>query len=115
MGATVLDPGVPADDGLRVYAHCQRDVPGGVTLLAINTDRDNPRTLTLPEPGRRHTLTADPLDSKTVKLNGTELELGPDDALPNLSGAPIGAGDVTLDPATITFLTIPGAGNPTCR
>lgn len=115
MGTTVLDPGVPADGGLRVYAHCQPNTPGGVTLLAINTDRDNPQTLTVPDGAQRYTLTADPLDSKTVKLNGTVLELGADDSLPELTGDPIEAGEVSLDPATITFLTIPDAGNTACQ
>ncbi len=114
MGTTVLDPAAPADNGLRVYAHCQSDTPGGVTLLAINTDRDSPHTLTLPDQAQRYTLAADPLDSTAVELNGAALELGPADSLPQLTGAPIEAGEVTLGPATITFLTIPGAGNPAC-
>ncbi|GAA1228724.1 hypothetical protein GCM10009632_55560 [Mycolicibacterium alvei] len=115
MGSTVLDPGVPADNGLRVYAHCQPDTPGGVTLLAINTDRDHRHTLTLPDQAQRYTLTADPLDSKTVKLNGTVLELGPGDSLPELTGTPTEAGQIDLDPATITFLTTPGAGHTACE
>ena len=39
MGTTVLDPGLPIQAGLHVYAHCRRGMPGGVTLLVINTDR----------------------------------------------------------------------------
>lgn len=114
MGATVLDPGIPADNGLRVYAHCQPDAPGGVSVLAINTDRANAHSLVLPAAAQRYTLAADPLDAKTVELNGTVLQLGPGDALPTLTGAPIDAGEVGLDPATITFLTISGAGNTAC-
>ncbi len=115
MGVTVLDSGVPADSGLRVYVHCQRDTPGGVTVLAINTDRDTSHQLTLPQAAQRYTLSAHPLDSMTVALNGTVLELGPDDSLPQLAGAPIEAGEVRLEPATITFLAIAGAGNTACR
>ncbi|ULN53934.1 hypothetical protein [Mycolicibacillus parakoreensis] len=114
MGTVVLDPAVPADDGLRVYAHCHADTADAVTVVAINTDRDNAHTLTLPQPAQRYTLAASPLDSTTVELNGTVLQLGPGDALPALTGAPIDAGDVVLDPATITFLAVAGADNSAC-
>ena len=41
MGTTVLDPGPsPASANLHLYAHCLRDQPGGVALLAINADKD---------------------------------------------------------------------------
>ena len=39
-GNTVLDPGVPDQAGSLVYAHCQRGMPDGVSLLIINTDRE---------------------------------------------------------------------------
>jgi hypothetical protein len=47
-----------------------------------------------------------------VRLKGQPVALGPGDALPALSGAQTDAGDLTLAPATITFWTIPTAGNP---
>lgn len=115
MGSTVLDPGVPAPDGLRVYAHCQHGVPGGVTLLAINTDRSNPRSLTLPASAQRYTLSADRLEAKTVTLNGHVLKLGRGDTLPTLTGVAAAPGELLLEPATITFLAVPTAGNPGCR
>jgi heparanase len=40
MGATVLKPGPSPVPSLHLYAHCLRDTPGGVALLAINTDRN---------------------------------------------------------------------------
>ena len=39
MGATVLDSGIPIQQGLHVYAHYLREVNGGVALLVINNDR----------------------------------------------------------------------------
>lgn len=115
MGPTVLDTGVPIQQGLHLYAHCLPGSAGGVSLLAINNDRSTAHALMLPIAAQRYTLDAAPLDSKTVRLNGQPLALGPDDALPTLVGAPIGAGEVTLSPATITFVTIPTAANPACR
>jgi heparanase len=116
MGTSVLDPGVPAQSGLHVYAHSLRGRPGGVALLVINTDRSAPRTLHIPVGGERYTLSAPgDLQSKRVQLNGTELKLGTDDELPNLAGARTDPGDLRFDPATITFLALPGASNKDSR
>jgi len=114
MGPTVLDSGEPIQQGLHLYAHCQPGTPGGVSLLAINNDRTTDRRLHLPAAAERYTLAADNLEARTVKLNGQPLSLGPADALPKLSGIPTAAGETTLAPATITFLTIPTAANPAC-
>ncbi len=38
MGTTVLDAGRSPVPSLHLYAHCLRDHPGGVALLAINAD-----------------------------------------------------------------------------
>ena len=48
MGTTVLDAGVPIQSGFHVYAHCQRDMPGGVSVLVINADRNAPNSIVLP-------------------------------------------------------------------
>jgi uncharacterized membrane protein YkvA (DUF1232 family) len=115
MGPMVLESGVPVELGLHVYAHCQRQVSGGVTLLVINNDRDAARTLTLPARSERYTLDAAELQDIAVRLNGRTLS--PEDvSLPAaLAGAKTAAGTLTFAPATITFLAIPGAGNGACR
>jgi hypothetical protein len=115
MGTTVLDAGLPLQSGLHVYAHCQRDKSGGVTLLVINTDRDAPHTLMLPTASVLYALdAANPLDAQ-VRVNGTTLALGAGDTLPFMPGAPTPAGLVTFAQATITFVAIPEAGNNACR
>src|SRR5665213_1757133 len=38
MGSIVLDPGTSPSASLHLYAHCLREMPGGVVLLAINAD-----------------------------------------------------------------------------
>src|ERR1700720_7405 len=115
MGTTVLDAGVPSQSGLHVYAHCQSGRPGGVALLAINTDRDAPHTLMLPTASVRYTLDAANLLDERIRLNGHPLELSTSDELPTLEGAPMTANAVTFAPATITFLAIPEAENDACR
>jgi hypothetical protein len=114
MGRTVLDPGADVP-GLRLYAHCMRAHHGGVVVLAINTDKTASRTVELPTAAERYTLTAKELTAKVVQLNGVDLKLGPDDALPALTGAPEKAGHLVLAPASITFLTFPLPANASCR
>jgi heparanase 1 len=87
---------------------------GGVSLLAINNDRNDTRTLTVPTAEQRYTLDADRLDDRTVRLNGQPLALGAGDSLPDLTGTPTEAGEVTLAPATSRFLILPAAANPHC-
>src|SRR5665213_2303936 len=106
MGTTVLDPGVTNGAGLHVYAQCLRGTPGGVALLAINTDKTASRTLTIPMAGERYTLSSDRLEGTRVQLNGTDLALGANDDLPSLAGVKAAAGAITLAPATITFLAL---------
>ena len=43
MGTTVLDAGPSPSENLHLYAQCLRGKPGGVTLLAINADREAAR------------------------------------------------------------------------
>jgi Glycosyl hydrolase family 79, N-terminal domain len=115
MGGVVLDPGVPVQAGLHVYAHCQRGTPGGVSLLILNVDRSAPHALTLPAASERYTLDAAALQDTTVRLNGLPLRLDPQENLPRMAGVRTAAGTLTFAPATITFLTIPSAANEACR
>ena len=114
MGTTVLDPGPSSSPGSYLYAHCLRGKPGGVVLLAINTDRAASTKLALPTAARRYTLTAVHLTDTRVRLNGNELKLGAHDALPPLKAEPVSPGRIDLAPASITFLAIPDVANPAC-
>ncbi|NOJ44357.1 hypothetical protein HCN58_33245 [Bradyrhizobium sp. WSM 1791] len=111
MGTTVLDAGV--HNGMHLYAHCRRGMRGAVTLLAINTDRTTAAMLRLPAASERYTLSADHLESASVKLNGTVLDLGPNDDLPQVS-AVTSPGSIEIGPATIVFLTVADAKNAAC-
>jgi hypothetical protein len=115
MGAIVLDSGVPVEAGLHVYGHCQRGTPGGVALLVINTDRIASHPLTLAKPSERYTFDAASLSAPIVRLNGATLGLDDKDDLPPIAGARTAAGALSFAPATISFLTIPGAGNSACQ
>jgi heparanase 1 len=114
MGSTVLDAGISIAAGQHVYAHCQRDRPGGVTLLVVNND-SNTHVLETPLAGKRYTLSAEPLESGDVKLNGRVLKLNEGDDISPLEGVAAAVGPVEFAPATITFLTLEGAANENCR
>ncbi len=90
MGTTVLEAGVPLQYGLHAYAHCLRDVPGGVALLVIEDEKDGARAMRVPMAGVRYTMSAVVLDSGRVMLNGKELGLRRGDALPAMVGVRVG-------------------------
>jgi hypothetical protein len=113
VGARVLDAGVPSPAGIHLYAHCLRNVAGGVVLLAINTDSSRTHSINIGAPSERYTLSGE-LDSITPKLNGAELTLLPNDELPLLTGVAMSPGLITFAPASITFLAIPQANNSAC-
>jgi hypothetical protein len=114
MGTVVLDAG-PSREGLHIYAHCLRGHPGGVALLAINNSRTATSAARIAGPSERYTISADTLQSKSVKLNGKSLQLRADDELPQMAGVSEPAGRVSFAPATITFLTVSTAGNAQCN
>jgi heparanase len=115
MGSTVLDAGVPLQAGLHVYAHCQRGMRGGVSLLVINTNRAASHELMLANVAQRYTLDAIDLNRTEIRLNGGTLGLDASGGLPTIEGVLVSAGLARFDPATITFLTVPAAANSACR
>jgi len=114
MGPIALNPGTAGQDGLHVYAHCDPERPGGVTVLAINA-ADRQQTLTIPLAARRYTLQASHLRSGTVQLNGTTLSLRENDAFPEIAGVPTTAEAVVFAAHSITFVAIANAANPACH
>jgi hypothetical protein len=115
MGTTVLKPNTSPARGLQLYAHCLREVPGGVALLAINTDRNNSQTLTVSAPSEQYMMTASKLEETRVALNGKELKLEADDSIPQLAGVPTPSGQINLAPASVTFLAMREAHNASCH
>ncbi|MCL4673537.1 MAG: hypothetical protein KJZ64_11510 [Sphingomonadaceae bacterium] len=113
MGTKILDAG-PIQPGLHVYAHCQRGVTGGVTLLAINLEGEATK-LQLSGPVDLYTLTAPELQSRKVLLNGTPIELGPHDTVPETVPVRVTSGTISLAPTSISFIALPKASNKSCR
>lgn len=114
MGSTVLYPGVETENS-NVYAHCHRTLQGAVTVLAINIQQDTPKTLNIDSAGKIYTLTQAREGPQAAALNGKTLALGVGDTFPALEGEPVSAGEVTLEPASISFIEIPRSNNPDCQ
>ena len=112
MGTKVLDAG-PNRPGLHLYAHCQRGVSGGVTLLAINLE-SAPKTLRIGRGAQIYALTNPDMQSKTVLLNGKVLALDPAGALPATPASAVKGNRVTLAPTSVNFVTLPHARNAAC-
>jgi Glycosyl hydrolase family 79, N-terminal domain len=115
MSPTVLESGVPIREGLHLYAHCLRGTPGGVALLAINNSQTRPTSIVLPNGGDRYTLSARDLEATQVQLSGEVLKLSAGDEFPTLKSIHVSAGTVELQPASISFLAVLKADNPSCR
>jgi hypothetical protein len=60
-------------------------------------------------------MTAANLEDTRVDLNGKELKLEGDDSIPRIAGVATPAGNITLPPASITFLAIRNAHNASCH
>ncbi len=85
-----------------------------MTILALNLDRKAARTFTVSGDSERYTLSARNLEGTEVQMNGHPLKLGDNDFLPELRGVPAHSGQISLPPASITFLVFRQAHNKSC-
>jgi hypothetical protein len=115
MGNVVLDPGVPKDDSVRIYAQCAKEEKGSVALVALNTDTQQGHELVLPLSATRFTLTSPNLTSGEALLNGVALKAEPDGSIAPLKSEKVSAGTVQLPPVSVTFLTLASAHNKSCE
>ena len=115
MGTTVLDAGSAKAAKVHIYAHCMKGHAGGVTVLALNLDREAAQEIEIAGKSTRYTLTAPELMSRSVELNGKALALAVNGDVPTLVGIPFAGGKVPLPPASISFFSVAGAGNSACK
>ena len=115
MGTRVLDPMLKADPTIRVYAHCAVQGHGAVALLVINTDQESQVKVQLPLSAVQYTLTSDSLESRSVKLNGTELTAPVDGIPPPFKELSVPHGELNLPARSISFLLFPHAKNSNCE
>ncbi len=107
MGTEVYEAGNGAP-GVYLFAHNTKGHEGGITLLVINTSK-KARPIHIPADAEQYTLTSKEIEGTSVMLNGTELKLTPDNALPAINGKAIKSGKVELPATSISFITFKNA------
>jgi len=108
MGSTVLST-QSNNISVRVYAHCTRGVPGGVTLAWMNLGAEREidahelgeAEMWVLTPGKKMHRAVSGLQSQQVLLNGKLVELRPGPSLPDLDG--VVAARLVLPRATYGF------------
>lgn len=112
MDRTVLaSPASPSPD-VRLYAQCLRGTSGGVALLAINIGDEG---VTLPVGGeaKAWVMAGEPVDTRSVMVNGTVPSLDERGEIIGLEGAPLD-GELPLGGQSIAFVAVADAANPAC-
>jgi hypothetical protein len=104
MGTKVYDTGLSVE-GLDVFVHNLKGSSNGYGILIVNP-KDAASTITIPVRAEKYLLTADSLQSKTMRLNGKELKLAAGETLPTIKGEKIAAGGVKLPPHSMMFLAL---------
>lgn len=113
MGSTVLASPMSPSPDVRVYAHSLRDAPGGVGLVVLNTGAA-PQQIAVGSKAMGWTMSGEPLDTRTVTINGRTPEIDARGDISGLDGASI-TGPLQLPGQSITFIAVPEADNPACR
>ena len=106
MGTTVYASGEAIREGAHVFAHSRADGKEGVAYLVINNSWTETTTVELPKKAEVYALTGNGgMRSRTMLLNGNELVLGENDALPALCGV-TAEGEVEVAPGGCTFIVM---------
>ena len=107
MGNTVYTSGEAIRPGAHVYAHSRADGKPGYAYLVINTSWTESTAVELPKEAEVYALTGNGrMRSRTMLLNGRELVLGEEDALPALDGMTVPAGKLEVAPGSCTFILL---------
>ncbi|MGN0998383.1 MAG: beta-glucuronidase [Faecousia sp.] len=106
MGSTVYASGEEIREGAHVYAHSRKDGQEGYVYLVINNSKAV-TTVELPKAAEVYALTGNgKLRSRTMCLNGKELLLGEQDALPAMDAVRVPAGTLEVQPGGCTFIVL---------
>ena len=106
MGTTVYDTKEEIREGAHVFAHSRRDGKDGIAYLVINNSETEATTLELPKTAEVYKLSCDTLRGTVMKLNGKELVLGENNALPDMSPVTAEAGELVVGPTEIAFVVM---------
>jgi hypothetical protein len=106
MGKTCYATGAANEEGAHIYCHSRKDGKDGCVYLVINNSWTETTTVELPGAAQVYALTGkNGIRSRTMCLNGEELVLGQNDALPELKGAEA-SGKLEIAPGGCTFIVL---------
>jgi len=106
MGDTVYASGEKIREGAHVFAHSRKDGKPGYVYLVINNSWTETTTVELPKTAEVYALTGNGnMRSRTMLLNGKELVLGENDALPELTGVTM-EDTIDIAPGGCTFIVL---------
>ena len=106
MGQTAYDSGIAIEEGKHVYCHSRKDGKEGLVYLVINNSWTEETAVELPKEAEVYVLAGkDGLRSRTMTLNGKELKLGENDALPCLCGEKA-EGTLQIAPGGCAFIVL---------
>jgi heparanase len=103
MGTKVFEAGI-LTEGVDIFAHSLKNSSKGIVVLIVNP-KESGYSIEIPNKAVKYLLTAEELQTKTIKLNGEVLKLTSDETLPSIKGEKIKAGEVQLPPQSILFLS----------
>ena len=113
MGSTVLaSPKSPSPD-VRIYAHCLAGHKGGVGLTVLNTSATS-QSITVGMSTQSWVMTASPLDSKAVEINGNKPQISDSGKLTGLDAIATKR-ELNIPPKSIAFVAAKGADNSICQ
>lgn len=102
MGTSVFDT-EKSEEGPDIFIHNLKNSSGGHAVMIVNP-RDDEYLFRIPARAEQYLITADELQTKTIKLNGIPLELKSDGTLPEIKGERIRAGEIKIPSHSILFL-----------
>ena len=106
LGKTCYAVPEQKEEGKHIYCHSRKDGKDGFVYLVINNSHTQTTTLEIPGEAEVYALTGNgKLRSRTMLLNGKELVLGENDALPELAGVKV-TGKVEVAPGGCTFIVL---------
>jgi heparanase len=112
MGRTVLASPKSPSAYVRIYAHCLVGQKGGVGLTVLNLGTAQ-QSLAVGRNAQSWVMTGQPVDTKTVLINGKAPSLTDKGALAGLDGAPV-KGNLSVPGQSIAFVGVKDAGNKAC-
>ncbi|MEH6448392.1 MAG: hypothetical protein V7765_06965 [Oleispira sp.] len=119
MGHKVLSVSQDTDENLRVYAHCHPTEQDTLSLLAINLDATTAFALDTSawagKETQQYVMTADQLDSKTIKINGHDMTVDANGDFTIPAKQLIANDAVDVDARSMAFIQIKNAGVQACK